>query len=372
MVMNPSAGIFDLKFMYYEDLNGVWNYTPALRLKGSPAKDFNLQWDQEVDAVSGASRRLGMRQIGSLGDHDLLLDGMSGASKREIRHSESIRVEYGKEERKVGGSLSFSDEVDYTSYGAAFSVATEFNQRNTTLSSEFGWLEDDFHPQGAFRGLGGKKKIRSLSMGIFQILTRYSLAGVTLDYIRNDGYLGHPYLPVILDNGALILENVPTLRNSVAGTATWIQGYHFAQRLGSIHLHYGLYADDWEMRSQSAEIQWYQYLIHDFGMRLRMRHYLQTSAGFARQSYLGNELYRVSDIRYYEFRYLSFGAKIFGSTPNSLPTWLPDRWDIAYDRGSRNTRGEMETGNPARHFQLFSASDFYGDGTFMAGLGFDW
>jgi hypothetical protein len=372
LTMNLLAGIFDLKYMYYKDVNGVWNYTPALRLKGSPTNNINLQWDQEIDVVSGASRRLGMNRIGALGDHDLLLDGMSGASKREIRHSESVRMEYGKDEGKAGGSLSYSDETDYTSYGAAISASKDFNQRNTTLSSEIGWLEDDFHPQGEFQGLGGKKRIRSLSLGVFQILTRFSLAGVSLDYIRSDGYLGHPYLPVILANGALILENVPTVRNSVAGTATWIQGYRFAQKLGSIHLHYGLYADDWEMRSQSAEIQWYQYLIQDFGMRLRMRHYLQTSTGFARQSYQGNELYRVSDIRYYEFRYLSFGAKLFGSLPESLPAWLPDRWDIAYDQGLRGTRGELETGNPTKHYQLFSSSDFYRDGTFMAGLGFDW
>jgi hypothetical protein len=231
---------------------------------------------------------------------------------------------------------------------------------------------DDFHPQGEFEGLGGKKGIYSLSVGLFQVLSRYSLVGTTIDYIRGDGYLGHPYLPVILESGALIVEHVPDMRNSIAATTTFIQGYRLAERLGSIHLNLGMYEDDWEMTAQTGEIQWFQYILEEFALRLRVRYYRQTPTGFASPSYQGNELYRSADIRYFRFQSLLYGIKFFGSFPASFPAGWPDRWNISYDQGIRDTRGELGTNQPTYHFQLFSASEFYREGTFMAGFGYDW
>ena len=50
---------------------------------------------------------------------------------------------------------------------------------------------------------------------------------------------------------------------------------------------------------------------------------------------------------------------------------LPDRWDIGYDHGVRDTRGDVRRRPPLLPYQLYDADQYYLQGTFMAGLGFD-
>jgi hypothetical protein len=50
---------------------------------------------------------------------------------------------------------------------------------------------------------------------------------------------------------------------------------------------------------------------------------------------------------------------------------LPDRWDLSYDHGMRDTPGDEGTSAPFRHYQLFPHDQRYVQGTFMLGLGFD-
>ena len=50
---------------------------------------------------------------------------------------------------------------------------------------------------------------------------------------------------------------------------------------------------------------------------------------------------------------------------------LPDRWDVGYDHGVRDTKGEGDGIRPLSHYQLYGTDQYYLQGTFMAGLGFD-
>jgi Protein of unknown function (DUF3570) len=366
------AGQADFKYLYYWDRNGVWNHTPAFLLAGNPWKSIQIGWEQELDVVSGASRELGLRQIGGLGDHDLLVDGLSGASKKELRYSEKVDIAHERDGNRVGASVVLSDEADYVSRGVGVSGSIDFNERNTTLSGEWSFYSDDFHPQGAFIGLGGEKTIQSFSMSLFQILSEYSLAGLSADYIRSEGYLGHPYLPVITETGALVREAVPDRRHAMALSSTWIQGYRVWERLGSVHLLLGYFEDDWRLRSISAEWQWYQYFLPEWYVRLRSRWYGQSRAAFVREVYTGRETYRSVDIRYSEFQSVSFGAQIVGSLPFEVPGWIPSQWNISYDQGMRDVRGELGTGKPTYRYQLFSSEEFYREGTWMLGFGYRW
>src|SRR4051812_23456335 len=77
----------EIKHEYFWDRNGVWNHTPAFALKKALSRKWILGWEQELDVVSGASRRLGADKVGRFGDREL--DIVSGASKVEVRHSEN-------------------------------------------------------------------------------------------------------------------------------------------------------------------------------------------------------------------------------------------------------------------------------------------
>ena len=369
----PEGDKLDLKYMYYWDRNGVWNHTPAISLWKSLSRTLSLRWNQEMDLVSGASRRLGMRNIGREGDNQLVLDGISGASKREVRHSEQAALHFAEEGRTATASFYFSQETDYTSYAPAVAASWDFHQRNTTLGAGLELFFDELHPVGPFADLGGTRRLTSGTVSLTQVVTRTSLAALTANLIHSTGVLGHPYNPVILANGSLLLERLPAGKLSAALGAQWIQGFHLAGRLGSLRLESRYYRDTWELASGTADLQWYQYLAGQTYVRLRARGYMQGAAAFYREAYAGDEAYHTADLRYAAFSSLTLGFKLGSTFPDSwLDTpLLPDGWDISYDHGMRDTRGEETRATPFYHYQLFASDEYYLQGTLMAGIRFD-
>jgi hypothetical protein len=363
----------DFKYMYYWDRNKVWNHTPAFAYFKKIASSWKLQWDQELDAVSGASRRLGLLNIGRTGDNDRKLDGISGASKREIRHSEQATLAYGHQGRNAAASMYFSDENDYRSYSPSLSGSLDFNDRNTTVGGSAAAFFDDMHPKEPFEGLGGKRQILSVTGTLAQVLTPLTLCGLTANVIHSSGYLGHPYNPVVTSLGTLMQENLPDRKTSVAVSGQFIQAFHIKDQLGSLHFEARHYRDDWELVSNTADIQWYQYVLDGTYVRLRARGYHQGAAAFASDSYVGNEVYRTPDIRFYEFSSLTLGLKVGSVFPDKWQEsgWLPDRWDVSYDHGIRDTKGEDDGESPLYHYQLFPKDQYYIQGTLMVGLAFD-
>ena len=363
----------DFKYMYYWDRNDVWNHSPVFSWVKSLTGAWKFRWNQEFDVVSGASRRLGLRNIGQQGDNNLNIDAISGATRREVRHSEQATASYADQGRSASASMYFSDESDYTSYSPAVSASWDFNKRNTTLGTGLAVFLDDLHPLGAFAPLGGSRRITSLFFTLAQTVTPLSLAGITLNAIHSTGVLGHPYNPVVLEGGNLVVENLPDAKVGLALTGQWIQGFHLGQRLGSVHFEARHYRDTWLQNSNTADIQWYQYLTEGTHVRLRARAYSQGKAAFARDSYRGDEVYRTADIRYYKFASLLMGVKLASVFPESwgASAVLPDRWDISYDSGPRDTPGDADGVNPFTRYQLFSSNAKYWQGTFMVGLGFN-
>jgi hypothetical protein len=363
----------DFKYMYYWDRNGAWNHTPAFAYFRKVASHWKLQWDQELDAVSGASRRLGLRNIGRLADHDQLLDGVTGASKREIRHSEQATLAYAKEGSAASASFYFSDENDYRSYSPSVSASRDFNDRNTTLGGSAAMFFDEMRPTGPFVGMGGKREILSLTGTVAQVLTPLSLGGLTVNVIHSSGFLGHPYNPVITDSGNMVTEHLPDRKTGYSLSGQFIQGFHLGERLGNVRLDVRHYRDDWKLVSNTADIQWYQYVAEGTYLRLRARGYRQGTAAFAKDAYDGGERYRTPDIRYYPFSSLTLGLKVGSVFPESWggSALLPDRWDLSYDHGLRDTKGEDDGITPAYRYQLFPKDQYYMQGTLMAGLAFD-
>lgn len=386
----------DFKYMYYRDKNDVWNHTPSFNWFTSISRLWSFQYEQEFDVVSGASRLIGSDLTGKLVDHgvditsgasqrrnngqpfvnpwkDAAFDVVSGASKTELRHSEKPVLTYSNVGQVYTLGFYHSSEPDYQSYSPSLSIAHDFFERNTTLNFGYSWFFDDFAPKGSFADQGGKKSIQSGSISVTQVLTPLTLVSLTANGIYSHGYLGHPYNPIILDSGYVIEEHVPGDKISWALSAKLIQGYHLFNLLGSIHLEGRHYMDSWDLVSNDVDLKWYQYFGESQYFRLRARAYEQGATAFYKDQYIGNELYRSSDLRYSKFVSLILGAKIgfplFDDWHESA--LLPDRMDLSYDYGIRNTHGDQGTASPYAHYQLFPSSEFYTEGTFMLGLSFD-
>ncbi|MEO7423724.1 MAG: DUF3570 domain-containing protein [Fibrobacteria bacterium] len=370
---DESENVLNLKYEFFRDRNRAWNHTPAFALRMALSRAWRLGWEQEFDLVSGASRRLGQGNVGQSAG----ADAVTGASKVETRFSESPSLTYSHAGTVASGSVYISRERDYTSVSPAGSFAFDFNRRNTTVGGSYAEYFDAFRPTGAFKGMGGDKRIRSLGVEGAQILTPLTLVGLTANWIRSWGYLGHPYNPPIDRDGALMTEAVPDRKTAGALAAQIVQGYHLGNLLGSLNLDCRAYRDDWDLESGTVDLKVSQHFSESGYLRLRTRFYAQSGAAFAKDVYLGTEPFRTGDIRLYPFTSILVGAKISAAFPEDWDdsVLLPDRWDLKFDYTIRDTRGDKLDSQPGEarslRYQLYGPDEYYAQGVIMAGLTFN-
>jgi hypothetical protein len=295
----------------------------------------------------------------------------------ETRYSENPSLTYSQGGLVATGSLYTSRERDYLSYSPSGSLAIDINDRNTTLAGSYAEYFDAFRPSGPFSGSGGDKRIRNLGGSWAQILTPLTLVGLSGNWIRSWGYLGHPYNPPLNASGALLTEAVPDRKNAGALAAQLVQGYRMGGLLGSLNLDLRGYQDDWGLGSGTADVKLSQHFSETGYVRLRARYYSQSGTAFAKETYAGSEPYRTGDIRMYPFSSLLLGAKLAAGFPDSWgeSPFLPDRWDVKFDYTVRDTRGDRLDGQPGEarsaRYQLYGPDEYYAHGVILAGLGFD-
>ena len=108
---------------------------------------------------------------------------------------------------KVSAGLSASSEYDYTHFGASFSLARDFNKRNTTLDFGLAYSSDQVDPVGGapiplsqMQDVGvdtgkagsGSKDVLDVILGATQVIGRSTVMRVNYSYSRANGYLNDP------------------------------------------------------------------------------------------------------------------------------------------------------------------------------------
>lgn len=338
----------DLRYEYFQDRNDVVSHTPVLSWITNLPKNLVLQWDQEVDAVSGASRM--PASSASMKDVSPIIDAISGASTSEFRIGESTRLSYNSEGHVLGVNGSFSYEDDYRSYSPGVFASWDFNQRNTTLGGSYQHFFDDFKSRTGFPA-GGKKSIDSWSLSLAQSLTKTTLVAGGINLIQSNGYLGKPYTPVRLGigpmEGALVPENLPNNRSAIALSGQIVQGFRLVSMLGSCNLSYRFYNDSWGILSHTGDFKMYQHFNDNGYVRLRYRQYWQRGAAFIQENYDGTEEYHSVDLRFFPFNSRLYGIKV--QVP-MLESWIeatelvPDTWSFSIDATTRDTRDKYISG----------------------------
>ena len=369
---NESGSSLEVKQEVFYDRNQVWNFTPAFGLKLALSRVWTLLWEQELDLVSGASRRLGSGNVGPLGNPD----GVSGASKVEFRHSENPGLSYSHKGLVASASVYSSRENDYFSLSPAGSLSMDFFERNTTLGVSYAEFFDDYRPTGFFAGQGGKKRIQSTGVTLAQSITSLTLVGLTGSLVTSSGYLGHPYNPPLDSNGSMMVEILPDKKQAGALSFQVVQGYLAGERLGSINVEARRYQDSWGIKSNTCDLKLSQYISEGTYIRIRGRYYQQTGALFAKDKYTGRETFKTADVRFFPFSSWLGGLKL------SAPFWeawdksamLPDRWDVKFDYQWRDTHGDavgQDTGPRGYRYQFYGEDEFYQQVVIMFGLVFN-
>lgn len=233
----------------------------------------SLRFQALSDAISGAS------PTGSLpGTSQPYIAEVTSDTRRGILAA--LAHQFG--DHRVELELSHSKESDYISDGIALTDAWELNQKNTTVSFGFNYLNDLVSlPVGGEDG----KYTYDLFTGVSQIIDKNTVVSLNLTLGYSDGYLNDPYKWVQRDEvefGVPVVNIYPENRPS----------HRFRQILQAEGRHYfedahaaldgvlRLAHDDFGVFSQTVQIEWRQEVGDRFTVTPFFRYYHQSAADF--------------------------------------------------------------------------------------------
>ncbi len=281
----------------------------------------------------------------------------------------------------VSAGASFSTEYDYTHTGVNFSLARDFNNRNTTLSTALAYSQDDLDPVGGTpvplsqmldvgdlsnKGGSESKDVLDLILGMTQVLSRSSVLRVNYSFSDSSGYLNDPYkfLSVVdpttgdtigrspapgLDGptGLYVFENRPDARTKHSLYGEWKQ-YLGGKVLGTS---YRFMTDDWGIDSHTLDARLRFPMGETTFIEPHVRYYTQTAADFYRFSLSAGQVlpqFASADYRLSDFDAVTFGVK-FGRETRGGNEWSAR---LEYYQQSSNVPSDQLIGNQVNREQM--------------------
>jgi hypothetical protein len=186
---------FDYSYqLYQEDDDRIRVESSYIRGKLDFNEDFSFRFQWLDDAISGASPTGEYDENGKavLADLTDRRKGILGALSKKFGDSE-FELEF-----------SESTEHDYLSRGIALSGSTELNEKNTTISYGFNYLDDQVTVP--LRGELDKNSYDFFA-GVSQIVDENTVISVNLTLGYSEGYLNDPYK--VIERDEITKVNVP-------------------------------------------------------------------------------------------------------------------------------------------------------------------
>jgi len=218
--------------------------------------------------------------------------------------------------RMVKGTLegSYSSENDFTSYGAAGTVAWDLHQRNTTITGGLGVLEESVSPRsGTPKGLAisncndtpaalasrpawancnitsprfgnGEKRVIDSVIGITHVLNQRTVTQLNYSYGVSLGYLTDPYKFISVVNYELDAEEVIILYENrpderARNSLYWKTVSQLSPKK-VVDFSYRYFWDDWGIKSHTFDYKYrYDYAPRNY-LQPHIRYNLQSSADF--------------------------------------------------------------------------------------------
>lgn len=317
-----------MSYSYYSDNVDVEVLSPFIGLQKRLSEHWGLNASFQVDAISAASMRRGSGDVVD----GVIVDAVSGASGRwgydDVRVAPTVSFIYENEDYSWTFGSYYSNEVDYETVAGFTEVTSAFNDANTILSLGGSYEQAEWDTVTNRQLPTDKKTQRQVNASIMQLINAESYIQVRASYIYLDGFLANPYHYSI---NAGQFDRYPDERNAYAVALQYVT---LLTEDTSMHLNYRYYKDDWEIKSHTAEAQFYYDVKENLTLGLRGRYYSQDAAEFV--TGVGNDSasdeYIVSDYKFSEFESYTIGASLH---------YVPDFWEneglgiqLSYDRYS--------------------------------------
>ncbi|MFL3658289.1 MAG: DUF3570 domain-containing protein [Opitutales bacterium] len=300
---------------YSEDNDRIRVISHYLGFEKAISNQVVLKAHAVHDAISGAT------PTGVPADED---GNVPLSYLEDIREAGVIDLDWTHGIHKSTFQYSHSSESDFLSRGYAFSQTSEFNKRNTGLSFGVSLVDDDVRP--SFFETSREKKSYDYFLGLSQVLDPNTIVALNYTYGDASGYLSDPYKLVrknteILPNIFLPLsfsENRPADRTR---DIVFFNVKRFFDGVGgSLDFDYRYFIDNWGVRSDTFDIEWYQKIGGNLIIRPKYRYYSQSAARFYTLDLSGTSLepgdtvqglepFYSSDYRLAKFDTHSYGVK---------------------------------------------------------------
>jgi hypothetical protein len=251
----------------------------------------------------------------------------------------------------LSAGLGFSSEYDYTHLGANFSLARDFNKRNTTLSASVAYSQDDIDPvggapaplsqmldvgNGTNKAGSESKTVLDFLLGFTQVLGRSTVVRVNYSYSDSSGYLSDPYkilsvvdpltgdtltrVPVgIGPDGVYRFESRPDTRTKQSLYAE--MKHAFGKPV--LRFAYRFMTDDWGIDSSTLESSLRWPIGASNFIEPQLRYYVQGAADFYRSSLVAGQPlpeFASADFRLGELDATTVGVK-FGHRMSGGNEW---------------------------------------------------
>ena len=255
---------------------------PSISMTGAISPTTSLTGRYLVDVISAASMK-----------SQFQVDGVTSASGRghggEVEGPDEVRNEFnvGISQLVAGATLSangiYSTENDYKSRTIAGSLSLPFAKKNTIFSLGATQSWDIVAPRN--QTWTADKNVLSLNAGLTQVLGRRTVLQLDGSWSDNRGYLNDPYQVVsIIGDGEIQTFEArhPDQRTRRA------VGVRLNQSLGrrtALNLGYRYYWDNWDIKSNTANIMLQRRVAEDVVLKAGFRGYKQSKAYFFEPTY---------------------------------------------------------------------------------------
>ena len=357
----PGDWNFDAGLLYYTEVDGITAKEPVLLARRDFGDDAYLKLNLVVDSLTGATPTGGMPSSQSQ-----TVTGPSGGSSSS-QGAGVTPVQGGFHDTRKAAtatwdqpfaelwhwetSANYSIEHDFKSLGASTLFSRDFDRRNTTVSAGVAYEHDDVFPIGGIPdplstapqaspvAADRSKTVKSVLLGLTQVMSHDWVAKLNFSYGDSDGYLNDPYKVVSIINthlgGFLIPIGGPPLGEPISEiyenrpASRHEKGLFLDNRVAlgsdvlSVAYRYGW--DDWGIHSNTVELRYRWTLGDDYYLQPHLRWYRQSAADFYHRGLLDSDTvpqFVSADYRLAAFTGrtlgLEFGARLSGTRTVSL------------------------------------------------------
>ncbi|HYA65967.1 MAG TPA: DUF3570 domain-containing protein [Burkholderiaceae bacterium] len=315
--------------MYHSFIGGgVVANGPAVLVRKNIEDIVSLSASYYVDMVSNAS-----------------IDVVTTASPyNERREETAVGLDYVYRDALISLVASTSREPDYIADAASIDVAQDYFGGMTTVSLGYskGWDTVEKHDDPSFSQPANHWQYR---LGATQILTPRWLMSLNAEVIDDEGFLASPYR-VARVLGAAVPEVDPSTRNSRAVTLR-VTGSVGAR--GAVHVQYRYFWDTWDIRANTEEAGYSQYVGKRWLLDGFVRHYSQSQANFYSNDFASPMTYMSRNRQLSTFNDTGVGAQASYSLIRE-----PGRYEIKFTAAYEWMRFNYDNFTDIRTGQLYT------------------